>query len=265
MANESTLLASTRAEWLKFRTVRSSILGVVVTVVLTIGLGVLVAIVTRKNWNQLSAIRVATFDPVSVSLVGTILAQFAVGVIGALFITTEYSSGSIRTTMAAVPNRFRLIASKAIVLALSIAVIGELVCFAAFLIAQQIFRGVVPTASLSNTAVLRSVMLAGLYLTLLALFGFALGLILRQSAASISVFVAVLLIVPLIGLFLPQSWQNDFSRFEPSTLGQSMESPLNQVNAFGAWSATLLLLVYVVVMLTIAMTLFKRRDAGASQ
>ena len=265
MANKSTLAASTRAEWLKFRTVRSSILGVVVTIALTIGLGVLVAIVTRKNWNQLSTIRVATFDPVSVSLVGTILAQFAVGVIGALFITTEYSSGSIRTTLAAVPNRFRLITSKVVVLTLSIALIGEVTCVTAFLIAQQIFRGVVPTASLSNGPVLRSVMLAGLYLTLLALLGFALGLILRQSASSISVFVAVLLIVPLIGLFLPQSWQNVFSKFEPSTLGQSMESPINQVNAFGAWSATGILLGYIAVMLTVAMTLFERRDAGASQ
>lgn len=265
MANESTLLASTKSEWIKFRTVRSSILGVVSTVVLTLGLSVLVAIVTRKNWHQLSAIRVVTFDPTSVSLVGTILAQFAVGVIGAMFITTEYSSGSIQTTLTAVPKRLRLIASKIIVLTLSIVVVGELVCFAAFLIAQKIFQGVVTTASLSNPAVLRSVVLAGLYLTLLSLLGFALGLLLRQSAASISVFASVLLIVPLIGFFLPQSWQNVISKYEPSSLGQSMEAPFNQVNNFGAWSATLILLAYISVLLAIAMTLFVRRDAGASQ
>ena len=77
-----------------------------------------------------------------------------------------------------------------------------------------------PTASLTNGTVLRSVILAGLYLTLLAMFAFALGLILRQSAAAISVFVSVLLIVPIIGFFFPQNWQNDFTRFEPSSLGR---------------------------------------------
>ena len=65
---------------------------------------------------QLSALRVATFDPVSSSLRGSLFAQFAVGVIGTLFITSEYTSGSIRTTLTAVPNRFRLIAGKFIVL-----------------------------------------------------------------------------------------------------------------------------------------------------
>ena len=98
MANESTLWATTRSEWIKFRTVRSSIMGVVVTVVLTIGLGVLITTLVRTHWDQLSAIRVATFDPVSSSLRGSLFAQFAVGVIGTLFITSEYTSGSIRTT-----------------------------------------------------------------------------------------------------------------------------------------------------------------------
>jgi ABC-2 type transport system permease protein len=265
MASESTLLSSTKAEWIKFRTVRSSIMGVMVTVLLTVGLGVLITSLIRTHWSQLSAIRVATFDPVSSSLRGSLFAQFAVGVIGTLFITSEYTSGSIRTTLTAVPNRFRLIASKAIVLTVTILILGEFVCFAAFLIGQRIYLGVVPTASIENGTVLRSVLLAGLYLTLLALFAFALGLIFRQSAAAISVFVSLLLIVPIIGFFFPQSWQNDFMRFEPSTLGVSMQSPFAPSNSFGAWSATLVLSLYVVVTMVIAFALFQRRDAGSNQ
>ncbi|MGB8195655.1 MAG: ABC transporter permease subunit [Acidimicrobiales bacterium] len=265
MANESTLWATTRSEWIKFRTVRSSIMGVIVTVVLTVGLGVLITTLVRTHWTQLSAIRVATFDPVSSSLRGSLFAQFAVGVIGTLFITSEYTSGSIRTTLTAVPNRARLIAGKCIVLFATVLVLGEFVCVAAFLIGQRIYLGVVPTASLGNATVLRSVLLAGLYLALLALFAFALGLILRQSAAAISVFVSLLLIVPIIGLFFPQSWQNDFMRFEPSTLGMSMQSPFAPSNSFGAWSATFVLLAYVVGTLGIAFFLFQRRDAGSNQ
>jgi hypothetical protein len=265
MASDSTLLASTRAEWIKFRTVRSSIMGVAVTVLLTVGLGVLITTLVRTHWSQFGALRIATFDPVSSSLRGSLFAQFAVGVIGSLFITSEYTSGSIRTTLTAVPNRLRLITSKAIVLFFTILILGEFVCFAAFLIGQRIYLGVVPTASLDNGTVLRSVILAGLYLTLLAIFAFALGLILRHSAATISVYVSVLLIVPIIGLFFPQSWQNDFMRFEPSSLGISMESPFAPSNSFGAWSATFILLAYVAATLVVAFVLFQRRDAGTNQ
>jgi ABC-type transport system involved in multi-copper enzyme maturation permease subunit len=265
MASESTLAASTKAEWIKFRSVRSSIMGVAVTVLLTIGLGVLITTLVRTHWSQFGALRIATFDPVASSLRGSLFAQFAVGVIGTLFITSEYTSGSIRTTLTAVPNRLRLIASKAIVLLITVLVVGEFVCFAAFLIGQRIYLGVVPTASIANGTVLRSVILAGLYLTLLGLFAFALGLIFRQSAAAISVFVSLLLIVPIIGFFFPQSWQNDFMRFEPSTLGVSMQSPFAPSNTFGAWSATLVLFLYVVVTMTVAVVLFQRRDAGSNQ
>jgi ABC-2 type transport system permease protein len=263
MANESTLMASTSAEWIKFRTVRSSVMGVLWTFVLIIGLGVLVSILTRNHWSQLSAIRQATFDPVSDSLVGILFGQLAVGVIGTLFITSEYTSGSIRTTLTAVPNRLRLIASKLLVLFATILIVGEVVCVAAFLIGQKIFSGVVPTSSLGNGAVLRSVLLAGLYLALLAVLGFSFGLIFRQSGACIGLFVTLLLIVPLIGFFFPQSWQNDFQRFEPSTLGQSMFSPFAPSNSFGAWTATFVLTAFVGVVLLIALALFQRRDAGA--
>jgi ABC-2 type transport system permease protein len=265
MASESTLWATTQSEWIKFRTVRSSIMGVAVTALLTIGLGVLITTLVRTHWTQLSPLRVATFDPVSSSLRGSLFAQFAVGVIGTLFITSEYTSGSIRTTLTAVPNRVRLVTGKCIVLVFSMLLLGELVCFAAFLIGQRIYLGVVPTASLDNGTVLRSVILAGLYLVLLSLFAFALGLIFRQSAAAISVFVSVLLIVPIIGLFFPQSWQNDFMRFEPSELGLSMQSPFAPSNTFGAWSATFVLLAYVAGTMAIALTLFQRRDAGSNQ
>jgi hypothetical protein len=109
--------------------------------------------------------------------------------------------------------------------------------------------------------VLRSVILAGVYLTLLTALGFGLGLILRQSAASISVFVSLLLILPILVIFLPQSWQNNFSKFEPSELGRSMMAVTPRAEAFGAWTALLVLLIYVVVVLAAGTTLLQRRDA----
>ncbi len=141
MSSEPMTGAIVRSEWIKFRTVRSSIMGVVVTFILMIGLGLLVTIAIRAHWNTTSAANRLTFDPVSTSLVGSLFAQFAVGVIGVLFITSEYSSGSIRTTLAAVPNRLQLIVGKAIVLVASMFVVAEIVSFAAFLIGQAVFFG----------------------------------------------------------------------------------------------------------------------------
>ncbi len=261
MSTNENLWSSTRAEWIKFRSVRSSIMGVLVFVVLTLGLGALITVAVRSHWHETTPVNRLTFDPVSTSLAGTIFAQFAVGVIGVLLISSEYSSGSIRTSLAAVPNRVRLAASKLIVLSVSILFISEIVCLIAFVMGQAIFSGVVPTDSLANGAVLRSVVLAGIYLTLLAVFGFALGLILRQSAACISVFTSLLLVLPIIVLFLPQSWQNAFTKYEPSALGRAMMSTTPPAQMFGAWTAFLILALYVAVTLGSGLFLLQRRDA----
>src|SRR5271156_404638 len=108
MSNEVTLTSVAKSEWIKFRTVRSTIMGTIVLIVLTIGLGVLVTALVRAHFSTMPLTQKLTFDPLSTSLVGLFFAQFAVGVIGSLFITAEYSSGAIRTTLAAVPNRVRL-------------------------------------------------------------------------------------------------------------------------------------------------------------
>ena len=261
MSNDVTLMSTTRSEWIKFRSVRSTIMGFLLTFVLTIGLGVLITVASRSHWSQSSPGDRFTFDAISTSLAGTYFASFAVGVIGILFITSEYSSGSIRTTLAAVPNRVRLTLSKLIVLAVSMIVVSEIVCFITFQKGQAIFSGVVPTASLSSSAVLRSVLLAGVYLTLLAVLGFAIGLILRQSGACISVFTSILLIIPLIVFFLPQSWQTSIAKYEPSALGRAMMSTSPPSADFGAWTALMVLVIYVVIVLGIGTTMLVRRDA----
>lgn len=261
MSSDVTLLSVARSEWIKFRTVRSTIWGTLVLVVLTIGLGVLVTALVRAHFSTMPLTQKLTFDPLSTSLVGLFFAQFAVGVIGSLFITAEYSSGAIRTTLAAVPNRVRLSMAKLVVLVSSMLVICEIVCVAAFLIGMAIFSGVVPTDSISSGPVLRAVLLAGANLVLLAVFGFALGLILRHSMACISVFVTLLLVAPLIGLAFPQSWQNDFQKYEPINLGGSMMSVTTKANSFGPWEAFAVLAIYMVVLLVLGVTLLQRRDA----
>ena len=261
MSNETTLMSVAKSEWIKFRTVRSTIVSVFIFVFLTLGLGVLITWLIRSHYSTMPIAQRVTFDPVSTSLGAIIVAEFAAGVIGAMFISSEYTSGAIRTTLAAVPNRVRLILAKLLVLVVSMIVISEIVVVATFLVGMRIFSGVVPTASLSSGSVLRAVLLSGVFLTLLVLFSFALGIILRQSIASISVFVSLLLIVPILGLFFPQNWQDHFQKFEPINLGGSMMAVVPNPQNFAPWGACAVMAIYVVVLLGVGTTLFNHRDA----
>lgn len=256
-----TLLSATKSEWIKFRSIRSTIMGYFITFLVTLGIGALITISLRSRFASVGLGAKLAFDPVSTSLGGVLFAQFAVGVLGVLFITSEYSSGSIRTTLAAVPQRARLIASKVLVLSLATFLVGEVVSFVTFLMGQAIYSGALPTASLRTGSVLRSVILAGVYLTLLAILGFSLGLIVRQSGASISIFTSLLLIVPIVTFFLPQSWQATITKFEPSELGHAMMSPTPPFQLFGAGVATATLIAYVIIALVIGVILTIRRDA----
>lgn len=261
--SDVTLPAVMRSEWIKFRSVRSTVLGVAIFVALSVGLSILITTLVRAHWDQMGALDKLTFDPVSTSLGGISLAQFAVGVIGSLFITAEYSSGGIRTTLTAVPVRRRVVAAKLLVLSGTMVVLSEVVCFAAFFIGQAVFSGMIPasTDTLSNGADLRAVVLGGLYLTLLAALGLGLGLILRSSPATISTFTGLVLLVPLVIFFLPTSLQDTLTKYEPSALGRAMTSTTPPTLAFGPWTGTWLLALYVAVVLAVGTLLFQRRDA----
>jgi ABC-type transport system involved in multi-copper enzyme maturation permease subunit len=259
------LFSVIRSEFLKLRTLRSTWLSFAFTAIATIGFGALISYLSKMQYSKMSIIDRATFDPIQISLVGTLFAQFAVGVIGALMITSEFSSGSIRTTLAAVPSRSRVFVAKAAVLKLSVLVVGMASTFSAFLVGQAIMSGSgLPTATLADGGTLRAVCLAGLYLVLLTLIGFGLGLIIRQTAGTISVFVSILLVLPLITILLPSAWRDAILKFLPSSLGRAMMSnttvTADGMHIFTPWVATGVLISYVVVLTGIGAYLFSKRD-----
>lgn len=262
MTPTPTLVTTTRSEWFKFRTVRASFIGLATFILLTIGLAVLITLVIKSNWSHRPAIEKLAFDPVTTSLVGVFFAQFAVGVIGARLITSEYASGAIRTTLAAVPQRVHLVLAKVIVLLVTFVILSEMVAFAAFEIGQAIYRsGHLPTGTLSNSSDLRAVIFAGIYLTILSLIGFGLGLIFRTTSVTISVYVTLLLIIPIIVNFLPSNWQDHITKFLPSNLGASMMSPQATGSSFSWATASVVLTIYAVVIVVLGTFLLTRRDA----
>ncbi len=252
-----------RSEWTKLRTVRSAqwmCLGFAAT---TIATGVIFSSVEASQWARNAAAARAGLDPTDVSLKAALtVGQLALGVLGILVMTDEYTTGMIRSSLAAVPSRPRLLAAKAVILALVTLMAGEAVSFATFLAGQPVLRsGRAQYATLGEPGVLRAVALSGGYLALLALFGLGLGAIIRHSAGAVAAYATIMLVLPLLLAASP----GHVARFMPETILTSSVAAVIPQAASQAlppgWDGFLVMAAYSAAALLAGGALFWRRDA----
>lgn len=272
------------AEWVKLRSTRSTWICLGLIFVVGLGLDVLITIVTAHAWNPGATQDRLQYDPVRTAQAGMLVAQFIVGVLGVLMVSGEYSTGLIRTTLSSVSHRWMTLVSKVIVLAAALLVVSEATAFTSSFVSRAILLGsggkvvahdspalqatskFIPVLSMTNPAVLRATLLVGVYITLLGLCGLALGFALRSTAGAISLFVSVLLVVPVVTSMLPASIASHFNAYLPSTLGSSMMVVTLRHNAYGGnffspWTATAVLAGYALILLAIGSTRLLARDA----
>jgi ABC-2 type transport system permease protein len=255
-----------RSEWVKLRSVRSTTWTLVATVVITIGIGIIATSTEAARWAHSPPFSRLSFDPTNLSLTGLLFGQLAIGILGVLAISAEYGTGTIRSSLAAVPDRRLFLAAKAAVFALVALVVGEVVSFGAFFIGQMLISGGAPHATIGQASVLRAVAGGGLYLALLGLLALGLGSIIRHTAGAIAAFVGLLLIIPLILPALPTSLSNAIGKFEPVTIGNAMTSTNTHLGggatpSFNAWVGLALMAGYAALALGIGGWRMMRRDA----
>jgi ABC-type transport system involved in multi-copper enzyme maturation permease subunit len=250
-----------RSEWTKLWSVRSTPLGLLIATLLGIGLGAAISAATAHQYTRSGLIGRLTWDPTANSLAGLGIAQLAIVILGILVVSSEYSTGMIRTTLTAVPRRGRVLAAKALVYTVVALVVSEALSFAAFLLGQFIITGLAPHATLGQPGVLRAVVGAGLYLGALALLGVAAGTLLRHSAAAIATVVAVLFVLPGIAEALPESWRNPVEKYWPTQAGSQLFQVHHDVTALGPWPGFALMCLFVAVVMAAAFVLLERRDA----
>jgi ABC-2 type transport system permease protein len=253
--------AVAKAEWTKLRSVRSTMWSLLVTLVITIGLGALFAAARVSRWDRLDPAERLHFDPTAFSLNGLFLAQLAIGVLGVLVITSEYATGQIRATLAAVPQRGIALAMKVAVFVVVVLIVGLLACFGAFGIGQAIFTAKHAGASLGDPGVARAVVGGALYLAALGTLGIGLGTILRRTAGAIAALVALLLILPILTNFLPSPWNDDISRYLPGQAGGAIFRVVRDSNGLAPWVGFGVLCAYAAVALGIGALVLVRRDA----
>ncbi|MCL5947777.1 MAG: ABC transporter permease [Actinobacteria bacterium] len=266
-AGRYSVLDVARAEWIKLVTVRSTTWSIVALVVVSTGIGSLVAMAKASQFSRHPYATGIGFDPTRLSLSGLLLGQFAIGVLGALFVTAEYSTGTIYSTLAAVPRRHLVVIAKTVVFGLVAFAASEVTCFASFYAGQAILSGSAPYATLSSPGALRAVISGGLYLTALGLLALGIGCIVRHTAAAISIFVTILLVFPLILQALPTSYINAVGKFLPANIGLvllSGSTPASSIlmeHMFSPWVGFGILCSYAVVALVAGTLSMIFRDA----
>jgi ABC-2 type transport system permease protein len=252
---------SLRSEWVKFTSVRSSWITLVVTLALGIGVGTLISYLSGSHYASGGFADRRTWDPTGVSFRAINIAQMAIAVLGVMVVTTEYSTGMIRTSLAAVPRRGRFLASKTMVFTAVALVVGEVTAFAAFLLGQAVIGSNAPHTNLGAPGVLRAVIGAGLYLALVGLLAAAIGTLLRNTAAGISAIVALLFVLPGVVQALPTSWRNPVTEFWPTQAGSQIFVIHRDAHTLAAWSGFGVMVLFTAIVLAAATWVLRHRDA----
>ena len=250
-----------RSEWTKLFSLRSTRWSLLVAVLLTIGLPLLFAAVTSSHWGGMSPHDRADRHPLDIALAGVNLSQLAIGVLGVLVITGEYSTGMIRASLTAVPKRLPVLWAKAGVFAAVTFALMLPSVFVAFFASQAILsKHDILQIPFSQAGVARSVVGGAVYLVLVALFALGIGACIRSTAGGIATFAGIFFVIPPLMNILPSSWNDAISQYLPSAAGRQLFSLDHARHTLTPLAGGLLFAAYAAAALAVAAVLLVRRD-----
>ncbi len=254
-----------RAEWTKIRSVQSTVWSLLAFVVVAVGFSALIASVISHDWNtpgnHPNHARLLA-DPTAVIFgAGIGLGQLAICVLGAIVMTSEYTTGTIRASLLAVPTRVPMLAAKALVFAVVDLVVSAVTVFAVFFITTAILRSHV-SITLSQPGVTGAAIGAILYLTVLGLFAMSIGGLIRHTAGAIAIVIATVIVVPpLVGL-IPGTIANHVHGYLPTAAGElSAQTSQQPGDVLSPWQGFGVFCLWTVVLLAACSWLLVRRDA----
>ena len=178
------------AEWIKIRSVRSTVWALAVTFLLGVCLSYVVGLSFRANFSHLPPQQKDSFDPLFATFYSLTIGQLGLVVFGVLLVSSEYGSGTIRASLAAIPQRGVLYGSKVLsgtLVALAASVVTVIVTFFTAQAALGPHR-----TSLQAGGSAQATLGACLYLTLICAFAMGVAAILRSSARALGILLPLL-------------------------------------------------------------------------
>jgi len=256
-----------RSEWIKFWTVRSTVWTLALTLVALVGISALVSWGATQNTEDPGG---PATDITFILQLATSFAQLAIAVLGVLTITGEYTTGMIRSTLTAAPKRLPALWAKGVVLVVVTFVTGVVAAAVTWVATAPILDSAGLSFDLAQSDVQRVFLGIPLYLTGIALLSYALGALLRHSAAAIATVLGLLLVIENVWGILPWRFFQVTSPFLPSTAGGKILQSQDMIDAMAqgatgpvltAWQGYGVLLAWGLVILAAAALLLRRRDA----
>jgi ABC-2 type transport system permease protein len=248
---------SIESEWIKFRTLRSTVAVLAATVFGMVLIGLLVGYNTR----HLTANLQPDDHVQSSSLQGYYLGQLLIGALGVLFVTGEYSTGMIRSTLAAIPKRLPVLWAKLIVIATITLAATVPTCIVAFVGAQAVISQSRTGYSLGDPGVLRVVFGTAAYLTIIVMLGATLGWIVRSTPGALVAFVALVVVLPVLFGSVLGTFGKHLAEYMPSNAGASFVSTIREQPSLAPWTGLAVLVAWLVVGIGAAMWSLTSRDA----
>jgi ABC-type transport system involved in multi-copper enzyme maturation permease subunit len=280
------------SEFTKLRSVRSTYWTIGSLLVLSVGLAAAIGAGTVAQIHNDPGNK-AGFDATQTSLgFFFYVGQLIIAVLGAMVITSEYSTGMIRTSLTAMPRRGVFFGSKLLVFTGAALVISLVTSFLAFFVGQAVMSGTgvsaslfhnttVPLGAVENNgnlvkflgsvtvtpgAVLTAIIGTALFVTVAAVIAFGLGAIIRHTAGAIASAAGLLFVLPIIIQVLPSSWRDDIVRFVPASSGTLLSATLGTANGDAAhlwstWPQFGVTLIWAAVLVGVGAYLFRKRDA----
>ncbi|MDN3356689.1 ABC transporter permease [Actinomadura sp. DC4] len=259
----SAVVAALRAEWVKIRTLRSTVWSLLTAFALCAGLGLLFGLTLRGGFGRMDQEARANFDPVVAGFYSLTIGQIALVVFGVLLVTGEYGGGSIRLSLTAVPRRGMFYGAKVVAGTLTALVFSLVTGFVTFFTAQSALgpHGV----SLGAPGVLRAVLFACVYLTLICVFAMGVAAMLRGTALSLGILIPLLFLDSQGVGNLPKV--RTVAQFLPDQAGLVMmrvvkpDPSFITYRGFGPWTALGILLAWTAAALAGGLLVLNRRDA----
>ncbi|MFD8235828.1 ABC transporter permease [Streptomyces sp. NPDC059696] len=249
-----------RSEWTKIRSVASTVWTLSLVVVVTVALGMLISALSKNEFDSMKAQERAEFDPTFISFAGMSLGQLAMIVFGVLVVSNEYSTGMIRTSLAAVPRRGAFLFSKIAVATGLALLVGLVTSFAAFFLGQAMLG--THRAEIGDPGVLRAVFGGGLYMALIAMFSMGIAAMLRSPMLSLGILMPFFFLISNILGNVDAT--KKVGRFLPDQAGSKIMqvvTPIDDDTPYGPWGGLGIMGLWVLAALVGGYVLLKKRDA----